>query len=596
MLFAVAYPKRTDDLRVMPWWYVLVGVLLAIALGWLVLDWLLGEAGRATSVDTRATLRVDAIRTGLTVVAGTGGGLALLLAARRQWLSERAQRHQEFVTTRDHSHRERIQTHAEQVAATTQKHQEEQNRIAEHDATQRRVTDLFTKAVDLLGSDKAAVRLGGLYALERLAQDNAGQRQTVVAVVCAYLRMSDEPDTTPGDDGAANHEDEVRRSAQRLLTRHLHADTPGTYWPEVRLDLAETRLVDFDASGCTLVDADFTGARLAGTTRLTGARTEGRLTLTRASFDTASFDGLATSGDVVLDDAVFGGEATFDRTRFGGEVSAKRARFASASFNEAEFDKTVTFDRASFTDTTSFRGATFHSGLSIERGTFAAYAGFRAATFEDMAFFRWTAFEGDAYFENAVFQGAVNLGRAEFHGRASFAGATMRRRPNIDHVRAAAGQIHVWPAGTTSREGGRRLDRAHRPPRLAGARGALTTGPGGRAAQARRPQPRVRQSSARAGTAAPPVERARGDRGSTSQARTGPRLQHAARTRKRRIRRARTPPPPARVATMRERGQRRTPRARAVASGSAGCGGGRPAPTTRVESPARPSSHSATRS
>ena len=38
----------------MPWWYVLVGVLLAIALGWLVLDWLLGEADRATGIDTRA--------------------------------------------------------------------------------------------------------------------------------------------------------------------------------------------------------------------------------------------------------------------------------------------------------------------------------------------------------------------------------------------------------------------------------------------------------------------------------------------------------------------------------------------------------------
>ncbi|WP_143049969.1 pentapeptide repeat-containing protein [Asanoa ishikariensis] len=447
----MADPKRTDDLRVMPWWYVLIGVLLAIALGWLVLDWLLGEADRATGVDTRATLRVDAIRTGLTVVAGTGGGLALLLAARRQWLSERAQRHQEFVTTRDHSHRERIQAHTEQVATTTQQHQEEQTRIADYDATQRRVTDLFTKAVDLLGSDKAAVRLGGLYALERLAQDNAGQRQTVVAVVCAYLRMSDENEGDPDDDGATTtHEDEVRRSAQRLLTRHLHADLPDSYWPEVRLDLAGTRLVDFDASGCTLIDADFTGARLIGTTRLTGVHAEGRLTLTRATFGVAAFDGLTTSGEFVVDDAVFGGEATFDRAQFGGEVSARRARFASASFSETVFDKTVTFDRATFTDTASFRNATFHSGFSIERGTFAAYAGFRAATFEDMAFFRWTAFEGDAYFENAVFHGAVNLGRAEFHTRASFAGATMRRRPNIDHVRAAANQTHVWPAGTTA--------------------------------------------------------------------------------------------------------------------------------------------------
>ncbi|HTF06694.1 MAG TPA: pentapeptide repeat-containing protein [Asanoa sp.] len=439
-------PKRTDDLRVMPWWYVLVGVLLAIALGWLVLDWLLAEANRATSIDTRATLRVDAIRTGLTVVAGTGGGLALLLAARRQWLSERAQRHQEFVAGRDHSHRELVHAHTERVAATTHKNQQEQARIGEYDATERRVTDLFTKAVDLLGSDKAAVRLGGLYALERLAQDNARHRQTVVAVVCAYLRMTDEP----GEDAPPAGDDEVRRSAQRLLTRHLHADAPDTWWPEVRLDLAHTRLADFDASGCTLIEADFTGARFAGTALFVGAHAEGGLALSAATFDNATFDELTTSGELLLDDARFAGAATFGRARFGGEVFARRVEFKAASFAEAVFEKTVTLDHSTFADTTSFRSAIFHSGFSIERGSFAAYAGFRTVTFEDMAFFRWTAFHGDAYFENASFGGAVNLGRAEFHGRASFAGATMRRRPNIDHVRAAADQAHVWPAGTTT--------------------------------------------------------------------------------------------------------------------------------------------------
>ncbi|WP_147315773.1 pentapeptide repeat-containing protein [Asanoa ferruginea] len=435
-------PKRTDDLRVMPWWYVLVGVLLAIALGWLVLDWLLAEANRATSIDTRATLRVDAIRTALTVVAGTGGGLALLLAARRQWLSERAQRHQEFTAGRDHSHRELVQAHTERVAATTHKNQEEQARLAEYDATERRVTDLFTKAVDLLGSDKAAVRLGGLYALERLAQDNPRHRQTVVAVVCAYLRMTD--GTPPAGD------DEIRRSAQRLLTRHLHADQADAWWPEVRLDLAHTRLTNFDASGCTLIAADFTGAQFAGDARFVGAHVEGGVTLSGATFDNATFDELTTAGAFVLDGARFSGAATFARSRFGGEVSARRVVFQGASFAEAAFEKTVTLDHSTFADTTSFRRATFHSGFSIERGSFAAYAGFRTVTFEDMAFFRWTAFHGDAYFENATFGGAVNLGRAEFHGRASFAGATMRRRPNIDHVRAAADQAHVWPAGTTT--------------------------------------------------------------------------------------------------------------------------------------------------
>ena len=101
----------------------------------------------------RAKLRVDLIRTGLSVGAGVAGALALVLAVRRQWLAERAQQ------------------------------------SSEYDARDRRVTELYVKAADQLGTDKAPVRLAGLYALERLAQDNSNQRQTIVNVICAYLRM-----------------------------------------------------------------------------------------------------------------------------------------------------------------------------------------------------------------------------------------------------------------------------------------------------------------------------------------------------------------------------------------------------------------------
>lgn len=66
--------------------------------------------------------------------------------------------------------------------------QREANEAAKHDATERRLTDLYVKAVEQLGSDKPAVRHGGLYALERVAQNNPDQRQTIVDVVCAYLQ------------------------------------------------------------------------------------------------------------------------------------------------------------------------------------------------------------------------------------------------------------------------------------------------------------------------------------------------------------------------------------------------------------------------
>ena len=111
-------------------------------------------------------MQIDAIRTGLSAAVGTGGAFALLLAFRRQRSTEVSAVH--TIT----------------------------------DATERRVTELYSKAADQLGSDKAPVRLAGLYALERLAQNNPSQRQTIVNVICAYLTMPYTP--TWSDSGRAS--------------------------------------------------------------------------------------------------------------------------------------------------------------------------------------------------------------------------------------------------------------------------------------------------------------------------------------------------------------------------------------------------------
>ncbi|MET8907086.1 pentapeptide repeat-containing protein [Micromonospora sp. NPDC004551] len=433
-----APPPQEKPLRVMPWWLALLGLLLAVLLGWLVLDWLLAEADRAAQPDTRATLRVDAIRTGLTVVAGTGGGLALLFAARRQWISERGQRHQEAVAARDQAHRDRVQAHAEAVADAGQRHQERQAAAAEHDAAERRLTELYVRAIELVGSDNPAVRLGGLHALERLGQDNPGQRPTTVAVLCAYLRMP-----APGDP----RETEVRRTAQRLLTRHLRADRDG-WWPGIALDLTGARLDDFDAAGCTLVDLDLTGAICAGTTSFAGAVVQGRLRL-GAEFADAVFDDLTGDAELVLDGARFTGRVSFDRADLGGALSCRGASFGQVSFRGATLRQPSSFDRATFGGSATFREAVFLGGLSVEHATFAAYAGFRRARFADMALFRWTEFGAEAWFEGARFEGAANFGRAVFRGPASFEGAALARRPLVDQARASTSVTHVWPPDTT---------------------------------------------------------------------------------------------------------------------------------------------------
>lgn len=50
------------------------------------------------------------------------------------------------------------------------------------------VTDRYTKAIEQLGSDKPSVRIGGIFALERIALDSARDHPTVMEVLCAFLR------------------------------------------------------------------------------------------------------------------------------------------------------------------------------------------------------------------------------------------------------------------------------------------------------------------------------------------------------------------------------------------------------------------------
>ncbi len=311
--------------------------------------WLLLEFAAAPTDNNR----LEIIKTAGTILVGTGGAVALLLAARRQ-------------------------------------------RFVELDGTERRITDLQTKAADQLGADQAAVRLAGLYALERLAQDNPSHRQTIVDIICGYLRMpyssplqpppprrrnsilrTHQPTSTPR--GAANdgvdqgkdphQEKHVRITAQRILVSHLQPqprDQRGRsantkYWPNIDLDLSGSTLLKFDVRNCRIRSADFEGAVFVGVT----------------SFDDTVFVKTCTFKDATLTDG-----ALFERTQFKD----------GASFARAAFWKTASFESASFADTALFTEAKFIHISAFSKATFAGHTVFRNAVFNNYASFSDTIF------------------------------------------------------------------------------------------------------------------------------------------------------------------------------------------------------------
>jgi hypothetical protein len=58
---------------------------------------------------------------------------------------------------------------------------------------QRRITESFSKAIEQLGSDKPEVRLGGIYALERISQESPQDHWTVMENLTAFVRERTRP-------------------------------------------------------------------------------------------------------------------------------------------------------------------------------------------------------------------------------------------------------------------------------------------------------------------------------------------------------------------------------------------------------------------
>lgn len=241
-------PPAQRPLRPLKTSTVVAAVIASVALGAVAVVILLGIAGSDHG------LRIDAIKTGLSIGAGSGGVFALLLAVQRFQLAQRKQ------------------IEDERAAVIARQHARRVAQASESDALERRITDLYSKAVDQLGSTRAVVRLGGLYALERLAQDNPQHRQTIVNVICSYLQMTLGGDTdangtsvkTGTEEGGIqpDWESRVTVAAQQILARRLrwpdHAAIPApvTYWPGLSIDLTDAVLADLDFSQCAFYALD----------------------------------------------------------------------------------------------------------------------------------------------------------------------------------------------------------------------------------------------------------------------------------------------------------------------------------------------------
>ncbi|MGW5103651.1 pentapeptide repeat-containing protein [Streptomyces sp. NPDC004100] len=146
------------------------------------------------------------------------------------------------------------------------------------------VTDRYTAAVANLGDTSEEVRIGGMYALQRIAQDSRRDAPTVVQVLAAYVR-SHSPDARPGTVGTGQPANDVQAALTILATPlakytpvDLHgADLHGAVLPDAHLggaNLDGTNLTNANLRGANLDRSILTGTNL-GSADLHGANLHG---------------------------------------------------------------------------------------------------------------------------------------------------------------------------------------------------------------------------------------------------------------------------------------------------------------------------------
>jgi Pentapeptide repeats (8 copies) len=241
--------------------YLLFGLLL-----WALLDWYIDPQN--------ASQKKDLVQALALIMAGVAGAISIYFTWRSQRLTREGQKN-------------------------AQENTQEQLRLIE----QGQITERFTRAVDQLGARDEngnpllEIRLGGIYALERIAKESPERAYhgTVMEVLTAYVRTNAPwhpeqsstrtpalPEATKAHNGAEQSALQLpptppadirailnvlrRREEGRVPEKHrVHLDLQRTYLHQAdlfKLNLSESQLFEANLSGAFLLQADLSGANL----------------------------------------------------------------------------------------------------------------------------------------------------------------------------------------------------------------------------------------------------------------------------------------------------------------------------------------------
>jgi Pentapeptide repeats (8 copies) len=207
------------------------------------------------------------------------------------------------------------------------------------------ITERFNKAVEHLGNQDLAIRLGGLYALEQILKDSPEEHQTIIEVLSAYIRdksknkVINQPENNQSNTAKPTPEqvEVITTDVQTALTI-LGRRPTGKDRKEDKINLENVSLIY-----ANLTKGNFANANLKNTNLSYANLTEIKLNrgeLTGANFSFANLSN-ADLSFANLDWAIFRNANLF-------ATNLNDAHFASVQLGNVKFLLASELERASF--------------------------------------------------------------------------------------------------------------------------------------------------------------------------------------------------------------------------------------------------------
>jgi len=298
----------------------------------------------------------------------------------------------------------------------------------------------YSKAVEQLANEKAAVRLGGIYTLVSLVdewltddtlspEERQKEGQVIINNLCSYVRSpfphtelrelfekNNSEENIPGD-----IRDEI---LQKQALFREEQDIRSTILTETINRLSNKR--DNSEAEKKIPKkgpwSDFS-YNFSGTHFLYNVDFRNIVINSRINFSHSIFGQVISFYNSIFEGEVFFGGSKFEKTSSFINVAFKK----SSLFHEAEFKSGVSFQKSTFNDSAIFHSTLFRSTASFASTHFKEKADFKDVNFTGHTIFSRAIFEKEAIFTDANFNKIISPRANPSDATADFNGATFEK-------------------------------------------------------------------------------------------------------------------------------------------------------------------------